>query len=205
MNRVISKQYQGIKAFLCMISAVVMLLCFHTVVFAAESTPVLTVNTAQNTGNPDDDDGDAEPQPIIATEPEWVWHPISVINEPINGFNAVRRTYALPPDVNPAVISTADFDMFGQRFTFAYVIQQQTTDESMIEMRETVTIEARSRNLNDILPNLEQQIWFERDGFAGTLVLDLHSITSEVAGTSRHTSTATRHRTYPTYHLRTIH
>ena len=48
-----------------------------------------------------------------------------------------------------------------------------------------------------IVPNLEQEIWYERDGFAGTLTLDLHSITSEVAGTSRHTSTATRQRTFP--------
>jgi hypothetical protein len=87
--------------------------------------------------------------------------------------------------------------MFGQRFTFAYVLQQSTTDEAFMEMRETVTIEARSRNLNDILPNLEQEIWFERDGFAGTLALDIHSITNEVAGTTRHTSTATRQRTFP--------
>jgi hypothetical protein len=115
----------------------------------------------------------------------------------MNGFNAIRRTYALPPDVNPAVISTADFEMFGQKFTFAYVLQQPTSNEAFIEMRETVTIEARSRNLNDILPNLEQEIWYERDGFAGTLVLDPHSITDEVAGTTRHTSTATRQRTFP--------
>ena len=66
-----------------------------------------------------------------------------------------------------------------------------------MEMRESVTIDTRTRNLNDILPNIEQEIWFERDGFAGTLVLDIHSITSEVAGTSRQTSTATRQRTFP--------
>ena len=145
----------------------------------------------------EDDYEDQDTRTPVRSEPEWVWHPISVVNESMNGFNAVRMTYALPPDVNPAVIPTADFEMFGQIFTFAYVTQQQTSNESFIEMSETITIEARSRNLNDILPNLEQEIWFERDGFSGTLVLNLHSITSEVAGTTRHTSTATRQRTYP--------
>jgi hypothetical protein len=96
--------------------------------------------------------------------------------------NAIRRTYALPPDVNPAVISTADFEMFGQQFTFAYVVKQPTSSESFIEVREVITIETRSRNLTDILPNLEQEIWYDQDGFAGTLVLDIHSITSEAAG-----------------------
>ena len=196
MNQIISKHHLGLRVFTGITLAVVLLLCFQTTAFAAAQGTVLTVNTVLNASNTNNNDDD-EIQPVVVFEHEWVWHPISVINEPMNGFNSVRKTYALPPDVNPAVISTADFEMFGQRFTFAYVIQQQTTDESFTEMRETVTIEALSRNLNDILPNLQQEIWFERDGFAGTLVLDLQSITSEVAGTSRHTSTATRQRTYP--------
>ena len=195
----IMKQSKGVKSLLCLLFTAVLLICLQTTVFAATPNApgtVLTVNTALNV-EPESEDDEYEPQAVAISEPVWAWHPISVVNEPMNGFNAVRRTYALPPDVNPAVISTSDFDMFGQRFTFAYVLQQPTANESFIEMRETVTVEARSRNLNDILPNLEQEIWFERDGFAGTLVLDLHSITSEVAGTTRHTSTATRQRTFP--------
>ena len=197
MKQAIIIKYPAImKSLLGLAVAVVLLFCMQATVFATSSEPVLTINTALNVDNTDSEDDYTESMPILV-EHAWVWYPISVVNEPMNGFNAVRRTYALPPDVNPAVISTADFEMFGQNFTIAYVIQQPTTNESMIDMRETITIEVRSRNLNDILPNLEQEIWFERDGFAGTLVLDLHSITSEVAGTTRHTSTATRQRTYP--------
>jgi len=191
------KQRIGVKSLLCLALTAVLLFCLQTTVFANEPQQVLTVNTALNVERPESEDYPPDVYDIVPLEPQWAWHPISVINEPMNGFNAIRRTYALPPDVNPAVISTAGFEMFGQSFTFAYVLQQPTSNESFIEMRETVTVEARSRNLNDILPNLEQEIWFERDGFAGTLVLDLHSITSEAAGTSRHTSTATRQRTFP--------
>jgi len=192
------KQYAGVKSFFCLVLTVVLLFCFTATVYAANQEPVLTVNTALNEENEDSEDNYPQPEPILsAEEPVWVWHPISVVNEPMSGFNTIRRTYALPPDVNPAVISTVGFDMFGQHFTFAYMTQQVTTDESTREIRETVTIEARSRNLNDILPHLQQEIHFERDGFAGTLVLDLHSITSEVAGTTRQTSTATRQRTFP--------
>jgi len=196
----IKKQPKRIKRLLGLAFAVILLLGMQTTVFAANQGTVLTVNTALNVENTEREDNYYPPYETLApvtAEAAWVWHPISVVNEPMNGFNAVRRTYALPPDVNPAVISTAPFEMFGQQFTFAYVLQQPTSNESFMEMREVVTIEARSRNLNDILPHLEQEIWFERDGFAGTLVLDLHSVTSEVAGTSRHTTTATRQRTFP--------
>jgi len=167
-------------------------------VFASNPQQVLTVNTSLNVESTESDhDSYSDYTADVPLESQWAWHPISVVNEPMNGFNAVRRTYALPPDVNPAVISTADFVMFGQQFTFAYVLQQPTSNESFMEMRETVTIDTRTRNLNDILPNLEREIWFERDGFAGTLALDIHSVTSEVAGVSRNTSTATRQRTFP--------
>jgi len=75
--------------------------------------------------------------------------------------------------------------------------QQPTSSEHFREIREVVTIETRTRDLGEILSNLEQEIWFERDGFAGTLTLDIHSITSAVSGTTHHTSTATRQRTFP--------
>ena len=193
------KRYAGAKYLLCMTFAVVLLICLRTAVFASSQDPVLTVNTALNVENEDPEEVYSQHESLIPTELEWAWSPIpiNVVNEPMSGFNTIRRTYALSPDVNPSAISTTGFDMFGQHFTFAYMTQQTTTDESAREIRETVTIEARSRNLNDILPNLQQEIHFERDGFAGILVLDLHSITSEVAGTTRHTSTATRQRTFP--------
>ena len=200
MNQVhTAKNKMSVKNLLNLALTVVMTLCMQVAVFAATPQPVLTVNTDLNVDLTESED-EGYPAYTVYTAPlesPWAWHPISVVNEPMNGFNAVRRTYALPPDVNPAVISTADFMMFGQQFTFAYVLQQPTSNESFMEMRETVTIDTRSRNLNDILSNLEQEIWFERDGFAGTLVLDIHSITSEVAGVSRNTSTATRQRTFP--------
>jgi hypothetical protein len=168
------------------------LLFFQTTVFANQGT-VLTVDTTLNVESIASENDDSP----AALETQWVWHPISVVNEPMNGFNTIRRTYALPPDVNPAVIATDDFEMFGQRFIFAYVLQQPTSNEAFIEIRESVTIETRSRDLSDILPYLEQEILYERDGFAGTLTLDIHSITSEAAGTTRYTSTATRQRNFP--------
>jgi len=177
----------------------------QVITFASDIGTVLTIDTSLN-AQPEQQNGEdgggggneySQQTLTITEETPWVWHPISVVNEPMNGFNAIRKTYALPPDVNPAVISTSSFEMFGQSFTFAYVIQQPTTSESFKEVRETVTIETRTQDLSDILANLEQEIWYERDGFAGTLTLDIHSITSTAAGTARHTTTATRQRTFP--------
>ena len=193
----IMQNKRNIKGLLTLTIAVVLIICMQATVFAANPQQVLTVNTSLNVEPTGLEEDDYPAYSTVPLELQWVWHPISVVNEPINGFNAVRRTYALPPEVNPAVISTSDFEMFGQIFTFAYVMQQPTSNEAFMEIRETVTLDTRSRNLNEILPNLEQEIWFERDGFAGTLVLDIHSINSAAAGVSRHTSTATRQRTFP--------
>ena len=200
-QRSIIKSKACLKTIMSLVLAMGLAFCLQVTVLAAtppdqDMVTTTPLNLMPSSANPENNDDSQTPNALLPETP-WVWHPISVIIEPMNGFNAIRRTYALPPDVNPVAISTNDFDMFGQRFTFAYVIQQPTSNESFMEMRETITIEARSRNLNDILPYLEQEIWFDRDGFAGTLILDLHSITSEVAGTTSHTSTATRQRTYP--------
>jgi len=191
------KSKTKIKNLMALAFVAILTLCMHITAFATSPQQILTIDTTLNVIAPYSGDYDYSQYHTIQVEPEWAWHPISVVNEPMNGFNAVRRTYALPPDINPAVISTADFMMFGQQFSFAYVLQQPTSNEAFMEVREMVTIGTRSRNLNDILPNLEQEIWFDRDGFAGTLILDIHSITSDVAGVSRHTTTATRQRTFP--------
>ena len=194
------KNGKGFKTLIGLSISAMLIFCWQAAVFAATPTnpePVLTVNTALNAEAEDATDDAYPATDAAAPEPEWIWHPISVVNEPMNGFNAVRRTYALPPDINPAVIPTEDFEMFGQRFNFAYVLQQPTANESFMETRETVTMDAHSNDLNDILPNLEPEIWYERDGFAGTLSLDIHSVASEAAGTTRQTSTATRQRAYP--------
>jgi len=190
-----SQSQKGIsKRWALPIMIMVMLFSLQSTVFAND--PALTVDTTLNIQSTT---GDDEPQVfvIISEEPQWAWHPISVVNEPLDGFNAVRRTYALPPDVNPAVISTQSFDMLGQRFSFAYVVQEASSQQESREVREAIRIETSSSNLNEILPQIEQQIMYERDGFSGILSLDLSSVVSEVAGTSRTTSTATRQRTFP--------
>ena len=188
-----------LKVILGLSAAAVLILCLQTTVLAAgpaQGYTALIINTT-NTPQQEADEYELPLQTTGRLEVPWVWHPISVVNEPMNGFNAIRRTYALPFDVNPAVISTDDFEMLGQQFTFAYVLQQPTSNEAAMEMRDTVTIETSSRELNDILPNLAQEIWYERDGFAGTLTLNIHSITTAAAGTERRTVTATRQRTFP--------
>ena len=176
-----------------MLLALIMLVSLQTTVFASDPLVVDTsLRTTQNTNN-----DDATHIIIVHEEPEWPWLPISVTNETMNGFNAVRRVYALPPDVNPAVISQQSFDMLGQTFNFAHIVQEASEQQESQEVRETVRIETATSNLNEILPHLEQQLHFERDGFSGILSLDLSSVVSEVAGTTRTTSTATRRRTFP--------
>jgi len=182
------------KLITSLVFIIILLSLMQINVFAANPGTVLTVDTSMNAPSSLTETEDATAND--SSESEWVWHPISIVNEPVNGFNTIRRIYSLPADVNPAVISTIDFEMFGQLFEFAYMLQQPTTIESYMVIRETVTFETRSRNLTDILPHLEQQILVERNGYTGNLVLDIHSISTEVAGTTSHTSTLTRQRSF---------
>jgi len=184
--------------------AAAMMLGLQTSVFANQvtgPTEALRVDTSLNINPPipghEPENESAEPIIIIQEEPAWAWYPISVTNEVVNGFNAIRRTYALPPDVNPAVISTDAIEMFGQTFNFAYIQQQHTANETFMDLRYSVQVETSGDSMADILSQLEQELWYERDGFAGTLALDIHSINTETAGTSRHTTTATRQRQFP--------
>ena len=193
-SKFIFMKIKRIKWFITFASALALLLCLQVDVLADEA--VLTVDTSLNVRNQD-----AETTVDVASQepiPEpWVWRPVSVTHEEVNGFNSIRKTYALPPEVNPAVIPTDHITLLGQIFTFGYMIQQPTVNDSYIEVRQTVTIETTTSALNDILPNLEREMGFERDGYAGVLLLDIHSIRSESAGTARRNTIVTRRRTYP--------
>jgi len=200
-----SKKRFGLKGLMTLIVAVSMLIGTQVTVFANQQgqvtgpVQVLQVDTSLNVEVPmqQGEDGEyIEIVPIIEEIP-WQWIPISVSNEIVNGFNAVRRTYALPPDVNPAVINTAPIEMFGQEFNFAYIVQQNTANETFKELRYTVQVETSTSNMTDVLNALESELRYDRDGFAGTLTLDIHSISIRPAGQTRHTSTATRQRTFP--------
>ena len=178
------------KWFVVFALTLLLILALQVSVFADE---VLTVDTSLNVRN---EDTEATDTPEPTPEP-WVWHPISVTHDEVNGFYTIRKTYALPADVNPAVIPTSDITMFGQTFAFGYMVQQPTANESSMEVRQTVTIETATATLNEILPNLDTEMRFERDGYAGVLTLDVQSIRSESAGTTSRNATVTRRRTYP--------
>ena len=179
------------KWFVIFTLTLLLIIALQMSVFADDA--VLTVDTSLNVQNQDTEEADT-PEP---TPEPWVWHPISVTHDEVNGFYTIRKTYALPTDVSPAVIPTGDITMFGQTFAFGYMVQQPTANESSMEVRQTVTIETATATLNDILPNLDTEIRFERDGYAGILSLDVQSIRSESAGTTSRNATVTRRRTYP--------
>ena len=192
MRRIISTQISRHFRWLVFLTLTLILtIGWQVTVFADD--PVLTVDTSLNVQN-QEAEAEAAPEP---TPIPWVWHPISVIHDEVNGFHTIRKTYALPADVNPAVIPTDDISMFGQPFVYGYMVQQPTAYESSMEVRQTVTVETATAALNDILPNLATEMRFERDGYAGVLSLDVQSIRSESAGTASRNATVTRRRTYP--------
>jgi len=123
--------------------------------------------------------------------------PISICHEPVNGFSAISKVFSLPPYANPASIPTDSFEMFNQYFSLGFMTQDYTMYAATMEIRETITIETSTNSLNDILPSIEHEIWFDRDGYTGMLTLDMQSIRSQSAGTTTNNATVRRTRTYP--------
>jgi len=200
---------RGLKRLLMLFMVMTLALgLFVKPVFANESSSsavdgpveVLRVDTSLNVnpsipGHPAEE---SEPEVVyVYILPEWQYHPIQVEQVVVSGFNAIRRTYALPPTVNPMVICTEPLEMFGQTFNFAYVVQQHTAHETFKDLRYTVEVGTSSRDLATVMQYLELELSYDRDGFAGTLVLDIHSINTEVASQVRSASTVTRQRSFP--------
>ena len=197
-----------IRKTVALLMTLAMMLGSQVTVFANEGqvtgpVNVLNVDTSLNVnppipGHEAAEEENADPEIVfVYIEPEWMYMPLAVELEVVNGFNAIRRTYALPPDVNPRVISTEPIEMFGQTFSFAHISQQSTANETFKDLRYEVEIETGTNNMADILALLDQELRYDRDGFAGTLSLDIHSLRTQPAGTARQTSTITRQRSFP--------
>ena len=164
------------------------LACQSATAFASET--VLTVDTSLRIEEP------APPSEPEAPKLRPVY-PIDINYAPFNGWEAVRRTYALDPDEDPQAIPLEAFEMFGQFYRFAEIVKKDVSEDMTMHMSKEVAIETTTDNMNEIMPLLEQEIEYDQDGYAGTLKLNVQSLRVEEAGRRATSFTSTKTRTYP--------
>lgn len=108
--------------------------------------------------------------------------PDDVTYENLNGHQLAIKTYTLLPDQDPDDLIEEDFEYAGYRYSYSSVVKEEQEYNEEKEHTETVTITTASKDLADILEELEPTITYDDGSAAGTLSLDHSTIRTEAAG-----------------------
>ena len=137
-----------------------------------------------------------ESQQVLLDGDKASFEPVSTELVEINGVPTLTNTFELAPDVDPALLREEPFshDGYWYRYQRMDKSDQEITDEK--EAEETVTVDAPSGELADVIGQFPATRQYSKDGYTGELLLDVQSITVEATGystvTDSHPHTVTK-------------
>nr|WP_302650573.1 hypothetical protein [uncultured Agathobaculum sp.] len=137
-----------------------------------------------------------ESQQVLLDGDKASFEPVSTELVEINGVPTLTKTFELAPDVDPALLREEPFSQDGYWYRYQRMDKsdQEITDEK--EAEETVTVDAPSRELADVIDQFPATRQYSKDGYTGELLLDVQSITVEATGystvTDSHPHTVTK-------------
>lgn len=132
---------------------------------------------------------------VSASAAEYI--PDDVTYQNLNGQQLAIKVFTLLPDQDPSSLTEKDFEYDGFLYSHSSTVKEEQTYSEQNLHTETVTIMTASKNLEDILAELEPTIEYDDGKASGTLALDHSTIKTEAAGykNSSHTVTATKNYT----------
>lgn len=137
-----------------------------------------------------------ERQQVLLDGDKAGFEPVSTELVEINGVPTLTKTFELAPDVDPALLREEPFSQDGYWYRYQRMDKsdQEITDEK--EAEETVTVDAPSGELADVIDQFPATRQYSKDGYTGELLLDVQSITVEATGystvTDSHPHTVTK-------------
>lgn len=137
-----------------------------------------------------------ESQQVLLDGDKASFEPVSTELVEINGVPTLTKTFELAPDVDPVLLREEPFSQDGYWYRYQRMDKsdQEITDEK--EAEETVTVDAPSGELADVIDQFPATRQYSKDGYTGELVLDVQSITVEATGystvTDSHPHTVTK-------------
>ncbi len=137
-----------------------------------------------------------ESQQVLLDGDKASFEPVSTELVEINGVPTLTKTFELAPDVDPALLREEPFSQDGYWYRCQRMDKsdQEITDEK--EAEETVTVDAPSGELADVIGQFPATRQYSKDGYTGELLLDVQSITVEATGystvTDSHPHTVTK-------------
>ena len=124
------------------------------------------------------------------------FEPISTEMVEINGVPTITKTFELSPEVDPSLLREEPFSQDGYWYRYQRMDKsdQETTDTQPVE--ETVTVDAPSSELADVIDQFPATRAYSKDGYTGELLLDVQSVKVEATGystvTDNHPHTVTK-------------
>lgn len=135
---------------------------------------------------------------ILSTTAFAAEYPSEVQCTTENGIYEIRKTYELPAAQEPSAQARQNFEQDGYSYTLTDMLRQELPQYDSRAYVETVTVDSDSKELEDVLPLLEnEKAVTTEDGFTGIAKLDASSIQVEPAGYKNSTWTVTATRSYP--------
>lgn len=137
-----------------------------------------------------------ESEQVLLEGDQVRFEPISTEMVEINGVPTLTKTFELSPEVDPALLREEPFSQDGYWYRYQRMDKsdQETTDTLPVE--ETVTVEAPSSELADVIDQFPATRAYSKDGYTGELLLDVQSIKVEATGystvTDSHPHTVTK-------------
>ncbi len=122
------------------------------------------------------------------------FEPVSTELVEINGVPTLTKTFELAPDVDPALLREEPFSQDGYWYRYQRMDKsdQEITDEK--EAEETVTVDAPSGELADVIGQFPATRQYSKDGYTGELLVSTCRVSQwKPPGTAR-SRTATRIR-----------
>ncbi len=122
--------------------------------------------------------------------------PDEISYQNLNGQQMAVKVYTLLPDQDPMELIEEDFEHGGYHYSYADIVKEEQTFSSEKEHLETGTVETESKDLEDILAELEPTLNYDDGGFQGVLTLDHNSLKTEAAGYQSGSYTVTMTKNY---------
>lgn len=125
-----------------------------------------------------------ESEQVLLEGDQVRFEPISTEMVEINGVPTLTKTFELSPKVDPSLLREEPFSQDGYWYRYQRMDKsdQETTDTLPVE--ETVTVEAPSSELADVIDQFPATRVYSKDGYIGELLLDVQSIKVEAIGYS---------------------
>ena len=113
------------------------------------------------------------------------YYPVAVQTTEEGGVRLLVKTFLVPQGADPQTLIEEDLTRRGVAYEVTDILRRELAGEvEQKAVSRTVTLDAETDKMEDILPLLKSTMDYREDGFSGTLALDKSSVQTKAAGTS---------------------